>query len=59
MVIVAVADPPLIKIWVGGYGGGQTGGRGGYGRRPRQREKQRGSAGSRNQVREASFFAIF
>jgi hypothetical protein len=60
MVIVAVADPPLMKIWVGGYGGGQTGGGGGgCGRRPRWRKKQRGYAGSRNGVREAGFFAVF
>jgi len=36
-----VVDPPLIKIWVGGYGGGQTGDGGGCGRRPRWGEKQR------------------
>jgi len=35
MVIVAVADPPPMKIWVGGYEGGQTSGGGGCGRRPR------------------------
>jgi len=35
MVTVAVADLPLMKIWVGGYGGGQTSGSGGCGRRPR------------------------
>jgi hypothetical protein len=35
MVIVAVADPPPMKIRVGGYEGGQTSGGGGCGRRPR------------------------
>ena len=58
MVTVAVAHPPSMKIQVGGHGGGHTSG-GGGGRRPRWREKQRGSAGSRNQVREAGFFAVF
>jgi len=28
-----VADPHPMKIWVGGYGGGYTGGGGGCGRR--------------------------
>ena len=56
MVIVAVADPPPMKIWVGVYGGGQTGGGGGHGRRPWWREKQRGSVGSRNRVREVGFW---
>jgi hypothetical protein len=41
-----------MKIWVGGGGGG-------CGRRPWWREKQRGSAGIRNLVREAGFFAVF
>jgi len=59
MVTVAVADPPPMKIWAGGYGGGQTGGGGGCGSRPRWREKQRGSACSRNWVREAGFLAVF
>ena len=56
MVTVVVADLPPMKIWVGGYGGGQTGG---CGRRPRWREKQRGSVGSRNRVREAGFSLSF
>jgi len=51
MVTVAVANPPPIKIWVGGYGG--------CGRRPRWREKQRGSVGNRNRIREASFLVVF
>ena len=59
MVTVTVVDPPSMKIQVGGYGGGQTSGGGGCGRRPWWREKQRGSAGSRNRVREASSFAVF
>jgi hypothetical protein len=52
MVTVAVADSPPMKIWVGGGGGG-------CGRRSWWREKQRGSAGIRNLVREAGFFAVF
>jgi len=59
MVTVAVADPLPIKIWVGGYGGGQTGGGGGCGKKPRWREKQKGFASSRNRVREVGFLAIF
>nr|TKS11436.1 hypothetical protein D5086_0000073790 [Populus alba] len=35
MVTVAMADPPLMKIWVGGYGGGHISGGDGYGRRLR------------------------
>ena len=59
MVTVAVVDPPSMKIWVGGYGGGQTSDGGGCGRRPRWRETQRGSVGSKNRVREAGFLAVF
>jgi hypothetical protein len=39
MVTITVANPPPMKIWVSGYGGGQTGGGGGCGRRPHWREK--------------------
>jgi hypothetical protein len=39
MVTIVVADLPPMKIWVGGYGGGKTGGGGGCGRRSRWREK--------------------
>jgi hypothetical protein len=39
MVTVVVADPPPMKIWASGYGGGQTSGGSGCGRRPWWREK--------------------